>query len=110
IRAQRLDERQIGQRERALLVAMPDERRAAVQRGVGGELLADARLADAWLTHHHPQVALAGGRCVKRIGEVLQLLLSADEGAAVERTLRPLIPTTSGRPLTPTAWGRPLTP
>ena len=77
-----LDEGEVGQRQRAFLVAVADQRLAAAQGDVGGELLAERRLADARLADDHDQPALAGERGVEGLLQLLELRLAADEGAA----------------------------
>jgi len=61
-----------------------DERPAASDGCVGGDLLAEARLANTRLAGNHCQRALARDCSIEGALQLPQLLLAADKGAAIE--------------------------
>jgi len=61
----RLNESQVGQRERALLVAVADQRLPTAHADVCRQLICDRRLADARLAHNHQQRSLPGQRFIE---------------------------------------------
>ena len=81
--AQRLDEGEVGQGQRAFLVTVSREGAATGRGDVGAELLADGGLADARLPHHHHQPALAGAGGVEGALERGELPFPPHERAAV---------------------------
>ena len=66
---------------------MADQRFAAAQGRVGGQLLDQSSLPDTRLADHHHQRALARSRGVEARPQLAQLVLAAHECPPVERTV-----------------------
>ena len=77
--AQGFNEGQIGQAQRAFLVAVANKGQPASTRHVSDELLAQRSLPDARLTNHHDERAAAGSRGAVRGVELLPLVVAPDE-------------------------------
>ena len=63
---------------------MADQRLAAAHGNIGRELLAEGRLADPRLPHHHQQRPLPGQGAIESSLQLSQLRLATHEDAAVE--------------------------
>ena len=79
-----LHERQVRQRQRALLVAMPHQRLATLLRHVACQLLRERRLADARLAYHHRQRPMAVQRLVEGLVELVELRVTPYERPTVD--------------------------
>ena len=79
--ADRLDEREVGERELGLAACAPEDLPVEPLRA-GRELGREARLAHAGLTAEGDEAALAAVGCEERVLEDEELLLTADQGGA----------------------------
>ena len=82
--AHSLDEGQIRQGERALLIGVAHQGTPASHRDVGSQLLAEGGFSDAGLANHGEEGGAAGEGTVEGLLQMLQLRLASHEDAAVE--------------------------